>query len=163
MMMLRAQLDSKTPVINFVYKPATYIQNYFSMWRGWSMFAPNPLRMNAYIDAKIIFEDDGHYIFNFLNVSDENLVERYFYGERLRKYMVDGLRLDKNKFLWNDAAKYVLRKIAPTHFKRKPKKVILRRRWSNLPKMNEKFIPHRTKVDKSTFNTYEFYTYKVGL
>ena len=162
MMMIRAQLDQKSPVINYVYTPITFIQNYFSMWRGWSMFAPEPMRMNAYIDAIVTFEDETEYVYNFLNIEDESLYERYIYGERLRKYMTDGLRLDSKSYLWKDAAKFVLKKIATTHFKKKPVSVTLRRRWQPLTHWDLELVPHRTKVDKKVFNKYEYYTYEVN-
>lgn len=162
MMMLRAQLHESSPVINFVYKPVTYVQNYFSMWRGWSMFAPNPLRINAYIDAKVVFEDGSTLIWDFPRPKDDNLVDRYLFGERYRKYMTDGLRLENKRFLWEDAAKFILRKIAPTQLRKTPVSVTLRRRWEDLPHWNAKFIPHRTPVDHSKFKSFEFYTYKVG-
>lgn len=162
MMMIRAQLDQKSPVINFVYTPITFIQNYFSMWRGWSMFAPEPMRMNAYIDAIVTFEDETEYVYNFLSIEDESLYERYVYGERLRKYMTDGLRLDSKSYLWKDAAKFVLKKIATTHFKKKPASVTLRRRWLPLTHWDLALVPHRSKINKKAFNKYEYYTYEVN-
>jgi hypothetical protein len=161
MMMIRAQLHENSPVINFIYKPITFLQNYLSMWRGWSMFAPNPLRINAFIDAKITFQDGEELIWDFPKPAEDNLIERYVFGERYRKYMTDGLRLDNKAFLREDAAKFVLRKIAPEHYKKKPVSVTLRRRWQDIADWNVNFIPHRTPVDKSKFNTFEFYTYKV--
>lgn len=161
MMMVRAQLDKNSPVINFVYTPVTFVQNYFSMWRGWSMFAPNPLRTNAYVDAIIKFEDGSKIIYNFPRPDDDSLIEKYVFGERYRKYMTDGLRLDNKKHLWEDGAKFVLRKIAPTHFRKKPISVTLRRRWQKLKPWDQEFIAHRSKFDKTKFKKYEYYTYKV--
>lgn len=159
MMMFRAQIDNKSVLFTFIYTPVTHIQNYFSMWRGWSMFAPNPLRSNNFVDAVVKFQDGSNIIYNFQD--DDGLLQRYFFGERYRKYMTDALRLENKNFLWEDGAKFVLRKIAPIHFRKKPKTVTLRRRWQKIKDWNVEFIPHRTKLDKQKFYKYEYYTYKV--
>lgn len=160
MMMVRAQIDSDAPLISFLYKPVTFVQNYLSMWRGWNMFAPNPLRSNAYIDAVVIFEDDSKVTWSFPRPSESDPVPRYLYGERYRKYAVDGLRLDRNSHLWPDAARFVLKKIRNKNFKKIPKKVLLRRNWKTIMDWNEKFIPHREESKKS-YKQYTFYTYDV--
>lgn len=161
MMMLRAQLDSSAPLINFIYTPVTFVQNYLSMWRGWSMFAPNPLRSNTYIDAVVEFKDRTKITWEFPRSSQENLIERYLWGERYRKYAVDGLRLDKNSHLWPDAARFVLKKIAKDHFRKLPNRVTLRRNWTNIEDWKDKFIPHKTQT-KQQLKRFEFYTYEVN-
>lgn len=159
-MMIRAQVDDTTPFAKVVLKPVTFVQNYLSLWRGWSMFAPNPLRSNSFIDAKVTFSDGTFMVWDFPRPSTSNFSEKYFYGERFRKYSVDGLRKDNNSHLWPDAAKYVLRKIAKNYYKKIPLKVTLRRRWRNIPDWNQQFITHK-KQNTSKFNTYNFYTYEV--
>jgi hypothetical protein len=161
MMMLRAQLDAQAPVINFVYKPVTFVQNYLSMWRGWNMFSPNPLRTNQYIDAKIVYKDGNREIWDFPRPSSNDLFARYMWGERFRKYTSDALRLDTKSFLWEDGAKFVLKKIMEEPNAILPEKIILRRRWLPIPKWDKKFIPHR-EAPKEHYNVFEYYTYEVG-
>lgn len=161
MMMIRAQLDQKSPIINFVYTPITYFQYYFSMWRGWSMFAPEPMRMNSYVDAKVIFEDGTQTIFNFTDIENISLFDRYIYNERFRKYMTDGLRLDNKSYLWKDGAKFVLRKVDIANPKKMVKSVTFRRRWQPLDKWFMPLVPHRKEIDRTKFKTYEYYTYEV--
>ena len=160
MMMIRAQLNQDAPVINFIYRPVTIIQNYFSMWRGWNMFAPNPLRANNFIDATVEFTDGSKITWEFPRTNQNDLWGRYLWGERYRKYAVDGLRLDQNSHLWPDAARFVLKKIAQTHFRKIPTKVTLRRNWSNIPDWNEQFIPHKMQQNNN-YQKFEFYTYEV--
>lgn len=160
MMMIRAQIDDSAPITNFIYRPITFVQNYLSMWRGWNMFAPNPLRSNYYVDAKVSFADGSHYIWNFPNSSNISSFQKYLYAERFRKYSVDGLRLNSNSHLWPDAAKYVLRQMAKSHFRKVPLKVTLRRRWKDIPNWNDRFIKHK-ELSNVPFNTYEFYTHEV--
>jgi hypothetical protein len=162
MMMIRAQLPSNAPVINYVYKPVTFVQNYFSLWRGWSMFAPNPLRTNQYVDAKVTFADGTSIIWNFPNASETNVLKRYLFSERYRKYSSDALRLDSKKFLWEDSTKYIVRKLAVTHAGKQPLSITLRRRWEHIPKWNKSFREHGRVLDTKKFRTYEYYTYKVA-
>jgi len=161
MMMARAQFDDKAPLINFIYKPITFVQNYLSLWRGWNMFAPNPLRTNQYIDAKIVYKDGTHKIWNFPRPSSQDLFNRYMWGERFRKYTSDALRLDSKQFLWKDGAKFVLKKVLQENNSKKPIEIILRRRWLQIPNWNKSFIPHRSEP-KQEYNTFEYYHYKVG-
>lgn len=161
MMMIRAQLKDNSPVISFIYTPVTYIQNALSMWRGWSMFAPNPLRINGFLDAKIVYTDGSEMIWTFPRPQEGSLVQRYMYGERYRKYTMDGLRLDSKKFLWKDGARFVLRKTAKLHNGKRPEKVILRRRFKTIKNWNKKFVKHNMEIPKNEYNTYEFYTLRI--
>jgi hypothetical protein len=163
MMMIRAQLPSDAPVINYAYTPVTVIQNYLSMWRGWSMFAPNPLRTNQYVDAKVHFKDGTSMIWNFPNIEEKSLLKRYFFSERYRKYSSDALRLTNKKHLWEDGAKYIVRKLSKSHSDKSPISVTLRRRWEHIPKWNKEFRMHGQELNRDNFKTYEYYTYKVSL
>ncbi len=160
MMMARAQFDSKSPLVNFIYTPVTFVQNYLSMWRGWEMFAPNPLRTNQYIDAKITFKDGESLIWNFPRPSQHSLLDRYMWGERYRKYTSDALRLDSKRFLWKDASIFVMKKVKEKYPQKRPIEVTLRRRWMDIPNWNKEFIPHR-EIPKKEYNAYEYYTLKV--
>jgi hypothetical protein len=160
MMMARAQFDSKSPLINFIYKPVSFVQNYFSMWRGWQMFAPNPLRTNQYIDAKVTLENGKTIIWDFPRPSNSSLFERYMWGERFRKYTSDALRLDSKNYLWKDAGVFVIKKIKEKYPNKKVSEVTLRRRWLDIPNWNTSFIPHR-QIPKETYKTFEYYTLKV--
>jgi len=160
LMMARAQFDKKSPLINFVYTPITFVQNYFSMWRGWEMFAPNPLRTNQYVDAKITFKDGEKIIRDFPRPSNNSLLARYMWGERYRKYTSDALRLDSKKFLWKDAAIFVMKSIKETHPNKQPIEVKLRRRWLDIPNWNKEFILHG-ELPKNEYKTYEYYTLQI--
>lgn len=160
MIMLRAQIDDKKPMAKFFYTPATHVQNYFSMWRGWKMFAPNPLRTNSWVEARVVTEGDD-LKYSFPGPQSGSLMQRYLIGERFRKYIVEGVRLDKNKHLWEDAAKYVVHKFQAEFPDKKVKEVRLYRKWREIPKWDQMFIDHDTD-SKIDFKTYTFYTYKVG-
>ena len=157
LMMIRAQVDNSNPLGQKVFKVITPIQNYFSMWRGWQMFAPNPLRINSYIIAKVVTEDKL-IEFEFPGPKSEGFMQSFFIGERFRKYLVEGVRLDKNKYLWKDCAKWVYRKFKKIYPDANVKYVNLYRKWSNIPPWDEYFIPHR-QDSKIEFKTFKFYSY----
>lgn len=156
LMMVRAQLPANAPVIEFAYKPITFIQDSLSMWRGWKMFSPNPLKANSYIDAQIVYNDGRQALWEFPYPSADELFKRYVWGERFRKYLSEGVRLDNNKHLWEDAAKYVLSKQSNAQ---EISKIILSRRWSNIDDWKTGFKKHRELSTK--FFKYDFYTYEV--
>lgn len=161
MMMIRAQLPKNAPVINFLYTPVTFIQNYLSLWRGWQMFAPNPSRINGFIEASILFEDGTQMEWSFPRPQEGSLFERYMYGERYRKYTMDALRLNTMKFLWRDGAHFVLNKTEHMWNGKKPAFVILRRRFLNIQDWSKKFVKHGEEIPKSKYKSYDFYKYKV--
>jgi hypothetical protein len=160
MMMIRAQIDDSKPMARFFYTPVTHFQNYFSLWRGWKMFAPNPLRTNSWVEARIITDKDD-LKYSFPGPQKGSLFQRYLIGERFRKYIVEGVRLDKNSHLWPDAAKYVYRKFNAKYPEKNVKEIKLIRKWREIPKWHHMFIDHRTESNIK-FNYYTFYTYKVG-
>lgn len=158
--MVRAQIDSKNPLAKRVFRSITPIQNYFSMWRGWQMFAPNPLRMNSRIFAKI--QTDKMLLeYEFPNPKSDNRLLAYLIGERWRKYLIEGVRLDKNQFLWEDCARWVYRKYKQSHPKTKVLRVDLYRKWANIPPWDQYFIPHR-QDSKIHYKEFKFYGLKIA-
>tara|TARA_B100001971_G_C18268010_1_gene596231 strand:+ start:70107 stop:70667 length:561 start_codon:yes stop_codon:yes gene_type:complete len=159
LMMARAQFDSNNYLAQKIFKIVTPIQNYFSMWRGWQMFAPNPLRINSFISAKVVTKDKV-IEFEFPGPKSKDFMQSYFIGERFRKYMVEGVRLDKNKHLWKDTALWVFRKFKEIYPNEEVRNINLYRNWSHIPPWDEYFIPHR-KESKIKVKNFKFYTYKV--
>ncbi|MEX0798454.1 MAG: hypothetical protein WD025_03370 [Bacteriovoracaceae bacterium] len=158
MMMIRAQIDTSPPLLNALFAPATYIQDYFSVYRGWKMFAPNPTRTSMKIEAEIEFLNGEKATFQF--PSPKNLTDKYIYGERFRKYQGEGVSMDKNSHLWPDTAKWALRQHGKKDPFRIPARVHLIRKWKVVPKLESKFVKHMEKVE-APIKTYKFYTYEV--
>ena len=160
MMIVRHFMPLKeSKIFRFFYTPASVYQSAMSLYQSWEMFAPNPARTNIHISAEIVFDDGSKMNWNFPRSSEMSIVERYVLGERWRKLLSEGVRKDKNKLMWEDAAKYVLRKNRDVAYIKIPVQVNLYRHWWRIPLVSEKFIPHDHEAQ--TEEVFKFYTYEV--
>ena len=75
---------------------------------GWSMFAPDPMRNNTYVDAEITYRDGRKHIWSFPQMQELGYYDRYV-KERYRKFATERLWVEENSMLWPDAARYVAR------------------------------------------------------
>ena len=158
-MMIRAQVDDSTPMAKAFFTPATFIQDYFSVYRGWKMFAPDPLRQNFYVDALIEYRNGEKKVFKF--PAPKGHFERYFLGgERYRKFVSSGVRQERNKKLWPDTARWILKKAGEEDASRIPARIHLRRNWQDIPKMEKDFLPHLSK-NMQKWKQYRFFSYEV--
>jgi hypothetical protein len=118
--------------------------------QGWSLFAPDPQSINAYLVAQITYRDGQNKIWKFPMPQDFGYYRRYFMSRQL-KWSSDILRIDTNAVLWPDAARYVARvNNAPNN---PPVTVALVRHWS--------FIAPPKSGQSETWSQYTFFTYSV--
>lgn len=101
--------------------------------QGWALFAPNPGSVNAYLVARITYQDGRNKTWNFPMPQYYGYYRRYFM-ERQRKWSSDNLRMDYNAILWPDAARYVARLNNDPNDP--PVTVALVRHWSLVPPPN---------------------------
>ena len=82
----------------------------YMLWSGlfqaWDMFAPNPMKLNSYVEAEVSFRDGSRRIWSFPRMNEIGYVDRYF-KERYRKFANEYLRMDVHSALWPDAARYI--------------------------------------------------------
>ena len=78
------------------------------LFQNWSMFAPNPQHVNAYVDAEITYEDGRIRVWTFPQMQELGYLERYS-KERYRKWSNERLVSSENAALWPDAARYIAR------------------------------------------------------
>lgn len=123
------------------------------------MFAPNPSRMNVFVSAVVEFEDGTRATYSFPRPGELTLLQKYVYGEKLRKFVTEGLRKDENAWMWPDASKFVLRQMRDKHFDKIPRKVHLYRHWHETADLKESFQPHLQKINN--YHAYRFYTHEV--
>ncbi len=104
----------------------------YMLWSGlfqrWNMFAPEPAKVDFYIEADITLHDGEKRTYVLPRMEKLGYAERYA-KERYRKYS-EYLRQDNYSALWPDAAKHIARLYAnPSN---PPVFVILVRYWSQI-------------------------------
>lgn len=156
--MCRIHMPLNSRIFKSFYKPIDEYLSFFTLFQSWNMYSPNPLRTNAFLTAEVEFDDGTVDVYEFPRADRMDISEKYTHGERLR-VMMESIRVDKNKFLWKDAAKFALRKLKKDNFYKIPLKVHLYRHWSNVPDPQIDFRPHHFVTQNH--NSYKFYTYEV--
>lgn len=78
------------------------------LFQNWSMFAPNPQHVNAYVDAEITYQRGQVRVWAFPQMQELGYFERYR-KERYRKWSNERLASPENSALWPDAARYIAR------------------------------------------------------
>jgi len=128
------------------------------LWQGWDMFAPDPVTINRYIEAEILYSDGVLKNFDLGRMEKLPLFERYG-KERYRKWANDSVRIDSNSVIWPDTALYVAR----IHDEpvRHPRKITLVRHWAEIPNPDIRFYKVDDEITEG-WSKYSFYTYEVS-
>lgn len=103
---------------------------YTGLFQAWNMFAPDPLRLNSYLEAEVRFANGEIKLWQEPRMDQLGLIGKY-YKERYRKYMNEHLRLDEQADLWPDAARHIAR-MYDTDKSNPPMSVRLVRHWSEM-------------------------------
>lgn len=114
----------------------TYLHN-TGLWQDWSMFAPNPLQINRYVNATVVYQDGSEKIFNLPRLSQLNMFEAWI-QKRWRKYQ--HRLIDENgPGFRDDFARYVARKMY-TDPNNPPVKIILNQFDAPIPRHDRKQV-----------------------
>lgn len=146
-------------LVGRIYRPIDSYLSFFSTYQSWNMFAPEPSRLNLFVTAEVEFSDGSKDTYNFPRAKELGLIDKISYGERYDKLMTSSLYREDHDFLWDDTAKFVLRKLKTKNFHRIPLKVHLVKHWNLTPRLEKKFVPHLSA--NSTYESFKFYTYEV--
>jgi hypothetical protein len=157
--MIRVHLPLDARIFNTLYRPVDAYLSFFSIYQDWMMFAKNPSRMNVYISADVEFDDGTKDTYVFPRPTELSLIDKYVYGERYRKIVSEAIRRDDHMFMWEDTAKFAMRKLKDKNFAKIPLKVHLIRHWNETPDIKTKFVPHLYK--NQNYASHKFYTYEV--
>ncbi len=122
---------------------------YLGLWQCYVVFAPRPRSFNLYLTATIWKKDGTRSEYKLPNPPDYNQFERMT-KERYRKYVIDNLNSDDNKFLWPDAAKWIARMYYTPE--NPPVKVELVRHWTDV-------MPPGCDTTVGESHTYKFFSY----
>jgi hypothetical protein len=109
---------------------------WIGLFQAWDMFAPNPMTLNGYVDARILYQNGRMETWEFPRMEKLGLAGRYV-KERYRKFVNEYLRNDDKALLWPDAARHVAR----LHYRdpaNPPRMIVIRSpgtsiRFSNTP------------------------------
>jgi hypothetical protein len=124
------------------------------LYQNWSMFAPDPMHVNTFVQAEITYRDGQTRIWTFPQMYELGYAERYA-KERYRKYSNDNLRSESYAVLWPDAARYIARlNASPSN---QPAVVKLLYNWATIPP-----LPARGEAAQpEQFGRHLFFTYTV--
>ena len=128
------------------------------LWQRWDMFSPDPMKINAWLDAEFVYADGSVGHFEFPRMERMGMFAR-FMQERFRKWGPERIRLDENSMLWPDTARYMAR----IHWNEGPSPPVelrLVRHFSMVPQVEQQFIPFGEE-EKVPEKTYMFFHYKV--
>jgi len=95
----------------------------------WSLFAPDPIAANSYVDAQVVLQNGDVRFWAFPRLAGLELQERYSKA-RYRKF--EGWIYRKRfAYAWPDAARYVARQFKDSA--NPPRTVRLVRHWARIP------------------------------
>jgi hypothetical protein len=123
-------------------------------WQYWDMFAPNPVQVDLWMDAEVVYKDGTRTIFSYPRMFTEPLVQKYI-KERYRK-LYERIDQEKYSFLWSPAAQRIayLNADNPTN---PPLLVNLRRHFQFIKRHETPSAP------QAPYTMYKYYTHVVNL
>jgi hypothetical protein len=134
---------------------SAYLQT-TGLWQEWSMFSPDPLRLNVHIEAKVRYLDGTETFFTLPRLHLLPPIERIF-SERYRKWSADWLRMDANRHLWADATGFILRQI-PSAPHQPVESIRLYRVWHEIEDPAVRFREWGYRIPDSEFTRFEFHS-----
>lgn len=143
----------------FLQKVAPY-QGLVMLYQPWSMFAPNPLDTNAFIEADLEFTDGSVDQWQMPRPLNLTGIRKFLISDRYRIFGQESLLPNQNEQVWFDVSKYVTRitmeKEKNTR-QRTLRRIVFKRLHSQIkPLAAETFIPHG-QLSKSHNIDYVFY------
>lgn len=109
--MVTAGLPDRSAVGKEILNNLHWYQVFFALDQSWSMFAPNPVSKNSYMDAIISFKDKSTEKWTFPRASQLDGWARFTSGERLRKYQQENLIPNTKMEMWQDLSHFLEREI----------------------------------------------------
>lgn len=108
--MVLGSMPDKGLFTDFAYKQITGpYQNFLGLSQNWNMFAPNPGSTNSLVEAEVEFSDGTIANWNFPRPSEMSTLEKYIAGEKYRKFFQEKLLPQKNRLVWEDLSRFVIR------------------------------------------------------
>lgn len=134
--------------------------DYTGLEQRWTMFAPNPTSLNAYVEAEISFEDGSMDTWIFPRPTKMTFWEIILGGDRYCTIAERYLKYERHAEIWSDVASYVENTIARLEAdgkKREIKKIQFYRYHNYVENPEKVFILHGEKAPYEKEATYYFY------
>lgn len=127
------------------------------LWQGsWTLFAPDPDKINVAVSAEIIFPDDERLIWQSPKWRELSAWQRFLKFREAE--FVDNIRLNQNKGAWPTLADYLYNDaVHPRNPEIKPSKIVLTRHWVLIPPPDIENIDDYPNAPEMN-NRYDFFT-----
>ena len=132
---------------------------YTGLWQGWDMFAPDPLTVNAYLEARLTMGDGSTKTWTFPRMERLGVWDK-FRQERYRKWAVDRIRPASAANLWSDTSRYIAR-LHANDPAGPPRVVVLSRHWRTLKSPASLWIPIGRENSAIAEEQFVFFHYDV--
>ncbi len=109
MIIFTAGLPDKSEFGRLYLRTVRPYMNFVGLEQPWSMFAPNPTTLNAYIEGVIYFKDGSQEIWSMPRPTKMNAWDIILGGDRYCMIAEKYLRADSYSDIWKDVSKYVAR------------------------------------------------------
>ncbi len=140
-------------------KLSLYI-DYTGLEQRWTMFAPNPTSLNAYVEAEILFQDGTTDRWILPRPTKLNFWEIVLGGDRYCTIAERYLKVDRHQEIWSDVSNYVEREITDREvvgLKREIKKIQFYRYTNYVESPEKVFVLHGEKSPYEEEAAYYYY------
>ncbi len=130
------------------------------LWQDWSMFSPEPFRLNLHVEARVRHQNGLETTYTLPRLHRLPRLERALM-ERYRKWEVDWFRIDENRHIWADGTRFILKQL-PVDPGNPVESVSLIRRWHEIEDPRIRFREWGYRVPDSELTGFEFATHSTG-
>lgn len=144
-----------SPALETVEQILDPILDATGLWQdSWQLFAPSPKSLNAYVSARIEFDDGSNYEWRSPSWRQLSLVDKFKLVRHTKFY--ENLRLDSYSEVWPAFAEYRVRQLPEPLRKKGVVRVELTRHWTPITRPTSRW--HSLSGDSTPEQQYVFYT-----
>lgn len=166
MLILTASFPDRSELGRLILRTFGDYFDFVGLEQPWSMFAPNPMSLNSYVEAEIYFTDGSKEKWSLPRPTQMNGADKVIGGDRYRKFTQEYLMPEKNEEIWFDVARYVTRhvnKIEASGRKREVEKLQFFRYYNYVEDPRKFFVRHGEKAGEyKKESVFYFYPAKKG-
>ncbi|WP_413580564.1 hypothetical protein [Bdellovibrio sp. HCB288] len=145
MIIMTASFPDRSELGRLILRNFGYYIDVVGLEQPWSMFAPNPMSLNSYIEVEILFKDKSIEKWSLPRPTQMAGASKVIGGDRYRKFTQEYLMPDKNEEIWFDVARYVTRNVNQIESqgrKREIEKLQFYRYYNYVKNPTEVFVRH---------------------